>query len=84
MSVETITPLYLSLQRYAGWLDRARASVAVETEVATLGTAIGTGGEISALLTGLDTSIGHLPTGAIRKMLRGTVAEIRRAFEAQG
>ena len=84
MNLETITRLYQALQRYAGWLDRARTSVAVRADVATLGTAIANGGEISPLLGGLDASIGRLPTGAVRKMLRGTAAEIRRAVEDRG
>lgn len=81
MNLETVTLLHQTLKRYAGWLDRGSTSAAVRADVATLGTAIASGGEISPLLGGLDASIGRLPTGAVRKMLRGTAAEFRRAVE---
>ena len=83
MSEQSVKLLYLTLQRYAGWLDRGRASVAVRVEVASLGTAIENGGAISSLLSGVDTSIAALPSSATRKMLRATAGEIRRALEAQ-
>lgn len=82
MNLETITVLYQALERYAGWLDRAGPSADVRDAVATLGTAIANGGEISAPLGGVEASIGRLPTGAVRNMLRSTAAEFRRAFEA--
>jgi len=81
MNKESVKVLYLTLQRYAGWLDRGRASVAVRADVASLGTALDTGGETSSVLGGLDTSIARLPTSAMRKMLRVTVSEIRHALE---
>ncbi len=84
MNLETITPLYRALQRYAKWLDRARASVAVRADVATLGIALANGADISAPLGDLDASIGRLPTGAMRTMLRATAAKIRRAAEDGG
>ena len=56
MNLEAITPLYQTLQRYAGWLDRARPSVALRADVNTLGTAIADGREIVYLC--LDES-GH-------------------------
>ncbi len=84
MNVEAITPLYQALQRYAGWLDRARPSVDVRADVVTLETAIANGGEIAAMLDGLDASIGRLPTGAVRTMLRTTAADFRRALEDRG
>jgi hypothetical protein len=83
MNLESVKLLYLTLQRYAGWLDRGRASVAVRAEVALLGTAIDNGGETSSLLSGVDTSIARLPSTAVRKMLRVTAGEIRRALEDQ-
>jgi hypothetical protein len=80
MSLESVKLLYLTLQRYAGWLDRGRASVAVRVEVASLGTAIDSGDETSLPLSGVDTSIARLPSTAMRKMLRATAGEIRRAL----
>ena len=84
MNLEAITPLYHALQRYAGWLDRARPSVDVRADVVTLGTAIANGGELASLLGGLDASIGRLPTGPLRTMLRTTAADFRRAVEDRG
>ena len=84
MNVEAITRLYRALQRYAGWLDRSRPTVDVRADVVTLGTAIATGGEIAALLGGVDASIGRLPTGPLRTMLRTTAADFRRAVEDRG
>lgn len=84
MNLETIAPLYQALQRYAKWLDRARASVAVRADVATLGIALANGADISAPLGDLDASIGRLPTGAMRAMLRATAGKIRRAAEDDG
>lgn len=81
MNLEAVKRLYLTLQRYAGWLDRGRASAAVRADVASLGTAIDAGAETSALLNGLDTSIARVPTPAMRKILRATAGEIRRALE---
>jgi hypothetical protein len=84
MNLEAITPLYKALRRYAGWLDRARPSVDVRADVVTLGTAIANGGEIASPLGGLDASIGRLPTGPLRTMLRTTAADFRRALEDRG
>ena len=81
MSLETVRLLYPTLQRYAGWLDRGRASVAVRADVASLGMAIDAGGETSSVLSALDTSIARLPTSAMRRILRGAVVEIRHALE---
>lgn len=78
---EAVSPLYLTLHRYAGWLDRGRASVAVRANVASLGTAIESGAETSRLLSALDTSIADLPGGAVRKILRLAATDIRRALE---
>jgi hypothetical protein len=43
-----------------------------------------TGGEIASPLGGLDASIGRLPAGAVRTMLRTTAADFRRALEDRG
>ena len=76
-----LTALYLALQRYAGWLDRDRASVMVRADVQALGAAIDTGTDASALLQALDANIARLPGGDMRKMLRVTAREIRRALD---
>jgi hypothetical protein len=81
MNFAAVEPLYLTLQRYAGWLDRGRASVAVRADVASLGSAIHNGDDPSSLLMGLDISLERLPNGAVRKMLRTTADAIRRALE---
>ena len=70
----------LTLQRYAGWLDRDRTSVAVRADVRALGAAIDTGANASAFLQTLDVDIARLPSGGIRKMLRATAGQIRRAL----
>ena len=71
---------YLSLQRYAGWLDRDRASVMVRADVQALGAAIDTGTDAWAPLQSLDANIARLPGGGMRKMLRVTAKQIRQAL----
>ena len=73
--------LYLSLQRYAGWLDRDHASVMVRADAQALGAAIDTGADASALLQTLDANIARLPGGDMRKLLRVTAGQIRRALD---
>ena len=73
--------LYLSLQRYAGWLDRDHASVMVRADAQALGAAIDTGTDASALLQALDANIARLPGGDMRKLLRVTAGQIRRALD---
>ena len=81
MDVSALKSLYLGLQRYAGWLDRDRASVAVRTDVHALGAAIDAGADASAVLSSLEATIARLPGGDIRKMLRVTAGQIRRALD---
>ena len=81
MEGPALTSLYLALQRYAGWLDRNRASVMVRADVQALGAAIDTGTDASALLQALDANIARLPGGDMRKMLRVTAGQIRRALD---
>jgi hypothetical protein len=76
-----LKPLYDTLHRYAGWLDRERTSVMVRADVEALGTAIETCADPTPLLEALDTNLARLPSGELRKMLRATSAEIRRAIE---
>ena len=80
MEPTALKPLWDSLQRYAGWLDRERASVTVRADVKALGTAIDTCVDPAALLQALDTNIGRLPSGEVRKMLRITAGHMRRAL----
>ena len=81
MDGTTLRSLYLSLERYAGWLDRNHASVAVLAGVRSLGAAIDARSDPSASLSDLDTTILRLPAGDVRKMLRATAGQIRRALE---
>ena len=81
MERPALQSLYLSLQRYAGWLDRDRASVMVRAGVQALGAAIDTGADASAPLQALDANIARLPGGDMRKMLRVTAGQIRRALD---
>jgi hypothetical protein len=71
---------YDTLQRYAGWLDRERASVMVRAAVQALGAAMDTGVDPSPLLHALETNIARLPSGQLRKMLRVGAGEMRRAL----
>lgn len=75
---DALKQLYDSLQRYAGWLDRERASVTVRADVQALGTAIDTCADPSLLLLTLDTDIARLPRGELRKMLGVTAGLVRR------
>jgi hypothetical protein len=82
MDAPVIQSSYVALQRYAGWLDRNRASAAVRTDVRALGAAIDAGGDVFALLSALDATIARLPGGNIRNMLRATAKQLRRALDA--
>ena len=81
METLALKSVYLSLQRYAGWLDRDRASVIVRADVQALGAAIDSGADTSVLLQALDANIARLPGGDMRKMLRVTAGQIRRALD---
>jgi hypothetical protein len=65
------------LGRYAGWLAKDRASVAVRAGVLALGTAMEVGDETSTLVLTLDKDIRRLPSGDLRKMLQKALREIR-------
>ena len=79
-SADALKQLYGTLQRYAGWLDRERASVMVRADVQALGTAIDTCADPSPLLQALETNIARLPSGEVRKMLRVAAGQMRRAL----
>jgi len=72
------------LQRYAGWLAKGHASVAVRADVQALGVAIDTGNKALPALQALDNDLGRLPSGGIRKMLRQALEEIRAVLEPTG
>jgi len=77
---EALRPLYDSLHRYAGWLDRARTSVMVRADVEALGAALNTCADPWPLLHALDANIARLPGGEMRKMLRVAASDMRRAL----
>jgi hypothetical protein len=77
---ETLKPLYDTLQRYAGWLDRDRTSVMVRSDVEALRAAIETCADPLPLLQSLDANIARLPGGELRKMLRVAAGQMRRAL----
>ena len=81
-SAEALQPLYDTLHRYAGWLDRERTSTMVRADVQALGVALQTRADPSPLLQSLDTNIARLPSGGLRKMLRVAAGEMRRALAA--
>ena len=80
MDPETLKLLFGTLQRYAGWLDRERTSVLVRSDVQALGAALDTRADPSPLLQALDTNLARLPSGEVRKMLRVTAGQMRRAL----
>lgn len=79
-SEDTLKELYGTLQRYAGWLDRERASVMVRADVQALGIAIDTRADPTPQLQTLDTNIARLPSGGMRKILRVTAGQMRLAL----
>jgi len=79
-SPDALKHLYATLQRYAGWLDRERASVMVRADVQALGAAIETCADPGPLLQSLDMNIARLPSGELRKMLRVAASQMRRAL----
>jgi hypothetical protein len=80
---EVLKPLYETLHRYAGWLDRQRASVTVRADVQAIGTAIESCVDPTPLLLALDQDLARLPSGALRKMLRVASARIRQTVADQ-
>jgi hypothetical protein len=80
MDREELKQLCSTLQRYAGWLGRERTSAMVRAEVQALGAAIDSCVDPWPLLQALDTNIARLPSGDVRKMLRGAASEMRRAL----
>ena len=83
-NAEVLGRLLSELQRYAGWLAKDHASVAVRAGVRALGEAMDTGSETASCLQVLDKDIERLPSGGIRKMLRRALGEIRPMLEPGG
>ena len=86
MSIETdrIQRPISELSRYAGWLARNQPSAAVQKGVRALDEAVQAGHESSQLLLlvlTLDHDIKRLPGGAIPKMLRKTLGQIRAVID---
>jgi hypothetical protein len=82
LSPDALKQLYETLQRYGGWLDRERTSALVRADIHALGAAIETSADPSSVLESLDTNIARLPSGEMRKMLRLTAGQMRRALTA--
>jgi hypothetical protein len=83
-NAEVLGRLLSELQRYAGWLAKDHASVAVRADVRALGEAMDAGSETAPWLLVLDKDIDRLPSGGIRKMLRRALVEIRPRLEPNG
>lgn len=81
-SAHTVTELCDALQRYAGWLDRERPSILVRADVAALAVALDRRADARPLLEALAANVERLPSGAVRKMLRATVIQVRDALGA--
>lgn len=80
---DTLTRPMSELQRYAGWLGKDRVAFAVRADVLAFDAAMKGGRETSLLLLTLEQDIQRLPGGAVRKMLRKTVGEIRAVLEPE-
>lgn len=80
---EALSRVRSDLQRYAGWLAKDRASVAVRASVRALDEALDAGNETSQVLLALHGEIERLPGGGVRTMLRQAMAELRTLLEAR-
>jgi hypothetical protein len=58
------------LRRYAGWLDRNRASVAVRSHIEVLAQGVEDGRDVSLELRELSSAIDRLLDGNVRTLLR--------------
>ena len=83
-NAEVLGRLLSELQKYAGWLAKDHASVAVRADVRALGEAMDTGSETASWLEVLHKDIERLPSGGIRKMLRRALGEIRPMLAPSG
>jgi len=78
---EPLASLFVTLRRYAGWLDKGRPSATVRSSVDALITAVDAGEETSQLVQALEDDIARLPSGGVRKMLRATAGGVRRLLD---
>ena len=83
MDDKALASLFVTLQRYAGWLDKGRPSATVRSSVDALGTAVDAGADTSELIQTLEDDIARLPSGGVRKMLRTTAGGVRRLLDEQ-
>jgi hypothetical protein len=74
--LEALNHSFAELQRYAGWLGKDHASVAVRADVHALGAAMDAGHDTSLLLSTLGANIARLSGGDIQKMLRKSFGEL--------
>jgi hypothetical protein len=81
MDTEPLASLFVTLRRYAGWLDRGRPSATVRSSVDALVTAVDAGEDTSQLVQTLEDDIARLPSGGVRKMLRTTAGGVRRLLD---
>jgi hypothetical protein len=77
----TRSRLLSELHRYAGWLDKDRASGAVRADVQALAAAIDSGGDALLCLLELEEDVAQLPGGGVRKMLRRALGDIRAVLD---
>ena len=82
--VDAIGRLMAELERYAGWLAKDHASVAVRADVRALGAAVDAGTDTLMLLQALDKDLERLVSGGVRKMLRRSLGEIRAVLDPDG
>lgn len=82
MDWDTLKTACDSLHRYAGWLDRERASVAVRADVHALETAIDARTELAALVEQLDADLARLPGGSLRNLMRAASKKLRSAAQS--
>jgi len=83
VDAQALKPLYDTLHRYAGWLDRERTSSLVRADIQALGAAIDGAADPTPVLQSLDRNMARLPSGALRTMVRTAAANLRRALEKQ-
>ena len=72
------------LERYAGWLAKDHASVAVRAAVRALGVAVNSGADTLLSLQTLDRDLERLVSGGVRKMLRRSLGEMRAVLDPHG
>ena len=73
---------FSELERYAGWLAKDQAAVAVRAGVQALRTAVNAGEDSLDLMATLRKDIARLPSGDIPKMLRASIARMQAELDA--